>query len=129
MEQAQANEPIDCVAEVSVPRWALRSILVFYCLDSTLRGLVLYEFKLGPETAVGTVVEGSERWAGEVILHIARIPVVSNIEDSYSYPASVLFTAERNLQAFHYQQVQRQQSGKAPAAVPRPHVILLLIKK
>ena len=56
-------------------------------------GLELYEFKLGPETAVGTVVERAERRAGKVVLHITWIPVVSDIEDSYSHPASVLFFA------------------------------------
>ncbi len=62
-----------------------------------IRGLELYEFKLGPETAPDTVVERSERGTGQVVLYVARIPVVGDIEDSDSDAASVLFPAEGNL--------------------------------
>jgi len=60
-----------------------------------LSSLEFNELKLGPETAVGTIVERPKLGTREVVLHIARVPVVGDVEDSQAHTPSVLLPAKR----------------------------------
>lgn len=67
------------------------------------RLLKLYEFEFGAEAAVRTIVKGSKLLAIDVVLYVAWIPVVCNVEYRYPDSSLVLLSAEGNPYAFRYQ--------------------------
>jgi len=51
------------------------------CFATALRISELNQLEFGPEASVGAVEEGAELAAVDVVLNIARIPVVCDVED------------------------------------------------
>src|ERR1041384_1825918 len=90
-------------------------------------GLVFNELELQSHTAIGTVEERSELPAGDIVLHIPRVPVIRDVEDGEARASLVLFPAKTNLQSFHHEQVKRHQVREASAFIAWSNEILLLV--
>src|ERR1043165_10053350 len=82
-------------------------------------GLAFNELELQSHTAIGTVEERSELPAGDIVLHIPRVPVIRDVEDGEARASLVLFPAKTNLQPFHHEQVKRHQGREAAASLAR----------
>ncbi len=109
---------------------ALCSILLcVFAPFASLRNSELHKLKLSSEAPVRTVVKRSKLRAVEVVLHVARVPVVGNIENGNTHPALVLLSAERDLDSFRHQQIERHQPGEASAVVARSDEVLILIEQ
>src|ERR1043165_4130370 len=90
-------------------------------------GLLVNELQLQSPTAIGTFEERSELPAGDIVLHIPRVPVIRDVEDGEARASLVLFPAKTNLESFHHEQVERHQVRKASAFIAWSNEILLLV--
>ena len=62
--------------------------------------LELHELKLGPETTLGAVIESAELRTIEVVLNVARVPMIGDVEDRYADSTPVFLPAKWNPQPF-----------------------------
>ena len=88
---------------------------------------VLHKLKLQPHAYSRTVIEAAKLRAGEIVLHIARIEVVSHVEEGDARAAAIDLAAKRNLQPLHYQYIESEETGKAAGRVALTYKILLLV--
>ena len=58
--------------------------------------LVFYKLELQTHTALGAVEERPELLAGEIVLHVTRVPVIRDVEDRKARTAFVLLAMKRN---------------------------------
>src|SRR5690242_16335289 len=91
------------------------------------RRLVLHKLELQSHAAVGAVIKGAELLRIQVVLHVARVPVICDVEDRQPRPSFVFLAAKRNRNTFRHQQVERHQLRKAAALVTRTNEVLLLV--
>src|ERR1051326_2526789 len=98
-----------------------------FILNGPLYRLVFYKLELQANTAIGTVEERPELAARDIVLHIARVPVICNVEDCKPRTPFVLFAAKLDLQSLHHEHVERHQLRKACPLVAWSNKILLLV--
>src|SRR5262245_3218346 len=89
---------------------------------------ILQEFELQTHAQTRTVIEAAKLWAGKVVLHVARVEMISDVEDRNAGAASVFLTAKRNHESFHYQHIERKQMRKAASGITLAYKVLLLIQ-
>src|SRR6185369_1780120 len=68
---------------------------------------IFYKLKLQSHTAIGTVEERPKLSTGDIVLHVAGIPVIRDVEDCESRASLVLFPAKTDLECFHHENVER----------------------
>lgn len=90
---------------------------------------VLHNLKLRSETPFSAVEERAELTTVDVVLHVAWVPVVCDVEDRQSNTTLVLLPAEGNRHAFSYQHIKREQTREAPAFVSRADEVLIFINE
>ena len=70
--------------------------IIRLCHFAAFRLLKLYELEFGAEAAVRTIVKGSKLLTIDVVLYVAWIPVVGNVEYRQSHSSLVLLSPEGN---------------------------------
>src|SRR5690349_315358 len=96
-------------------------------LNADYADLILNEFELQSHAAIGTVEERSKLPAVDVVLHVARVPVIRDVKDGESRASLVLFTAKTDLESFHHEHLECQKLRKAPAFISWSNKILLVV--
>src|SRR3954469_257243 len=91
-------------------------------------GSILHELKLQPHAHAGTVVEAAKLRARDIVLHVARIEMVGDVEEGNARTAVIFLALERNRQALHDQHVECENMRVAASAVSSAYKILLLIQ-
>src|SRR6185369_17207080 len=103
-------------------------VFIFDCPFSRrlhgLRGLVFYKLKLQSNTSIGTVEERPKLFTRDIVLHVARIPMIRYVEDCESRASLVLFSAKTDLECFHHEHVESHQLRKTPAFIAWSNKIL-----
>src|SRR5690349_12197487 len=76
-----------------------------FAFGSSRKGdLVLHKLKLQAHAAAGAVIKGAELRSVKVVLHVARVPVVRDVEDRQPRASFVFLAARRNRETFRHQQ-------------------------
>src|SRR5689334_8950313 len=91
--------------------------------------LVLHKLELQAHAAIGAVIERAELLRVQVVLHVARVPVVRDIEDRQARASFVFLAAKRDRETFRYEHIERHQLRKAAARVTWSHKVLLLVQQ
>ena len=61
--------------------------------------LIFNEFELQSHTAIGTVEERPELTAGDIVLHVAWVPVIGDVKDCESRASFVFLPAKLDLES------------------------------
>ena len=90
---------------------------------------VFYKLKLQSHTPIGAIKEGSKLSARQVVLHVARVPVIRDVEDRESRPSFIFLTAKRNVESFRYEQIEREESWKSSAFISWTNEVLIFVQQ
>src|SRR5689334_21985625 len=91
--------------------------------------LVLHKLKLQSHTSLRAVEERAELLRSEIVLHVARVPVVRDVEDRNARAPLVLLAAKGNGESFRHEQIEGHQRRKAAAFVTWTNKILLIVQQ
>src|ERR1041385_3609721 len=89
---------------------------------------ILHELELQTHADARAIVEPAELGTRNVVLHVARIEMVGDVEEGYAGAAVILLALEWNRQPFHHQHIERQHVWVTAARIARAHEILLLVQ-
>ena len=84
------------------------------------------QLELTAHRCTQAVKELTEAWAPEVILHVAGIEMVRDVEDGHADPRPVLIK-QGEAKAFGHLRVKRDERGETPRPVARPDEVQLFI--
>src|SRR6185369_16544684 len=88
---------------------------------------VLHKLKLQSNASIGAVEERAELRGVDIVLHVARVPVVRDVEERHARAAFVFLAAKRNRESLGHEQIQRHQLRKTAAVITWTNEVLLLV--
>ena len=101
----------------------------FYCCSALrFRPSILHKLKLQTHVQPRAVVEAAELWIDQVLLHVAWVEMVRQVEKCDAGATVILLALELNRHPFHNQHVERKQMREAACRISLADEILLLVQ-